>query len=835
LLHASEELTGFEPCDKAKIFDGSVLRWKERMRHRSAVKQLLVVTLTLIAVLRSPAETAPRIRQNFDFDWRFHRGDAEGAAATNYSDRSWRQLDVPHDFGIESDFARTNASATAYLPGGIGWYRKSFVAPAGWKDKLVSVEFDGVAMNSEVWINGQYLGKRPCAYSTFNYDLTPHLRFGGNNVIAVRADHSEIADSRWYVGSGIYRHVWLVATEKLHVARHGVYVTTPQVTATNARVEIQTRVQNGTRAARQIELLTELIGADGKIVGRISSPGKVAANSENVFTQQVDVAAPQLWSPNSPALYRAVSTVRSAEGTTDHLETTFGIRSIRFDAAEGFFLNGQSTKFKGICMHHDAGAIGAAVPDWVLERRLQIAKEIGCNAIRTSHNPMAPELYDLCDRLGLMVMDEAFDEWTGAKHKWIAGWNSGTPSLHGYAEYFDAWADADLREMVQRDRNHPSVILWSIGNEIDYANDPFSYPTEGDNFDPKKPSAEILAKTAPRLIKVVRENDGSRPVTAALANVPASNATGLADLLDVVGYNYQVAQYAKDFVAYPGRRFVGSETGLGLEYYQVTKNPRVAGQFLWVGFDFLGEGGAWPSRGSASGVFDTRGFLKPRSFLREALWAEKPVVLLAFTSVRSGNRGGGRFGFGAETHWNWENDPRELLPLDAYSNCESVELFVNGESLGRKTTAEVTNAVFHWNVPFKPGELKAVGVRAGQTVEARLLTAGKAARIELVADRTRLAGDGRDVAHVELRLVDEKGVLIPHGDAACSVRVTGAGRLLGLDNGDQRDMTSLTSSTHKLNQGRALAIVQSGRQAGSIELTVSAEGFPDSRLQLKVE
>jgi beta-galactosidase len=268
----------------------------------------------------------------------------------------------------------------------------------------------------------------------------------------------------------------------------------------------------------------------------------------------------------------------------------------------------------------------------------------------------------------------------------------------------------------------------------------------------------------------------------------------------------------------------------------VAKNPRVAGQFLWVGFDFLGEGGAWPSRGSASGLFDTRGFLKPRAFQRAALWSEKPVVLLALTSVRGGNRGGGgRFGFSAESHWNWENDSRERLPLDAYSNCEAVELFLNGESLGRLTAAETTNNVFHWTVPFQPGELKAVGTRNRQTVETRLVTAGKAARIELVADRTRLAADGHDVAHVELRLVDDKGVLIPHGDAACSVRVSGAGRLLGLDNGDQRDMTSLTSSTRKLNQGRALAIVQSGRHAGTIELIVTAEGFPEGRLQLKVE
>ena len=797
------------------------------------MKLIRAIALALLAATGAHAADIPRERRNIDFDWRFHLGDMPAASAPEFADTSWRLVDVPHDFSAEGEFSRTNASGTAFLPGGIAWYRKAIALPADWKDKLVSIEFDGVSMNSEVWLNGHLLGKRPYAYSTFSYPLTPHLR-AGTNIIAVRVDHSQIADSRWYTGSGIYRHVWLDATDKLHVGRHGLRVTTPEVTTQRARVAIETRVQNETAAGTEAELLTELVGPDGKAVQEVSSKETLPPGGERVFTQSADVKSPKLWSPATPALYRVVTTLRTAGGTRDRLETPFGIRSIEFDAAKGFFLNGQPTKFKGICLHHDGGVVGAAVPDKVLERRLRLAKDAGCNAVRTSHNPMAPEFYDFCDRLGLMVMDEAFDEWTGAKNKWIQGRNIGTPSRHGYAEYFNEWAEADLREMVLRDRNHPCIILWSIGNEIDYPNDPFSHPADGKAYNPQKPSAEILAQTAPRLLKVVRECDTSRPVTAALANLRASNATGLAGLLDVVGYNYQIEQYAKDFAAFPARKFVGSENGFGMEYVEICKNPRVAGQFLWVGFDFLGEAGAWPSRGSMSGMFDTCGFLKPRGALRVALWSEKPVVFLGVRSARGGPRGA-RGGAMVENHWNWQDDPRPELPVDAYANCETVELFLNGQSLGRKSAAEATNCVFSWRVPFKAGELRAVGTTAGRAVEQRLVTAGAPARIDLVADRTQLAADGHDAAHVEVRLVDAHGVLVPNGDLLCTAEVSGPGRLLGLDNGDQRDLTALSSSSRRTRQGRALALVQTGRKAGTVELSVSAPGLPKARLSFRAE
>jgi beta-galactosidase len=797
------------------------------------IKPALTLGLLLGAITISYAATSPRLHQTFDFDWSFHLGDEPDAAQPEFADQSWRRLDVPHDFSAEGNFSPTNFSCTGFLPGGIAWYRKTFVAPADWKGKLVSVQFDGVSMNSKVWINGQFLGERPYAYSTFAYDLTPYLKFGGTNIIAVRVDHSAVDDSRWYTGSGIYRHVWLMAAEKIHVARHGVYVTAPEVSAKTARVEIQTRVQNQTDADAEVELVTDLLGPNDRRIRSITSKEIIPAKGEKVFTQSAEVASPKLWSPESPMLYTAASKVFIGKHATDNLQTSFGIRSIRFDARQGFFLNGQPMKFKGVCLHHDAGALGAAVPDKVLERRLRLLKATGCNAIRTSHNPPAPEMLDMCDRLGFLVMDEAFDEWTGTKHKWLQGWNAGTPSVaHGYPEFFEQWAEADLSEMILRDRNHPSIVLWSIGNEIDYPNDPFSHSTDGDAYNPKNPSAEILAKIAPRLIKVVRANDPSRPVTAALANIRASNATGLADLLDVVGYNYQLPLLATDLAAFPNRKFVGSEDGFELGYHTlITNNPRLTGQFLWTGFDYLGEARSWPIHGSAAGMFDTCGFEKPRGAQRESLWSDKPMV---YACVRSGG-GGGRARFGqVESHWNWAGDPRAELPVEVYSNCKSVELFLNGKSLGQKSLADSTDRILRWRVPFQPGELKAVGKLDGKIVSQSLITAGEPARIQLLPDKKKLAADGHDAANVELRLVDAKGVLVPNGSALCSVQVRGAGRLLAVDNGNLGDTTPLSSHERNLNHSRALAIVQSlPNQSGPAEIIVTTPGLPEVRLKLQ--
>jgi beta-galactosidase len=779
----------------------------------------------------------PRLRQNFDFDWRFHLGAAPGASAQDFSDQDWRMVQMPHDYSREGGFSQTNDSCTAFLPAGIGWYRKSFVVPADWSNRLVSVQFDGVSDRGKVWINGHFLGERPYAYSTFAYDLTPWLHFGATNVIAVRCDRAR-ADSRWYPGSGIDRHVWLIVTKKIHIARYGVYITTPEVSAQRAEVKIKTSLQNESDDGRNVHLITKIFDPRGREIVTQEHGDDIDARKDDNFTQTAKIASPELWSPDSPSLYTAVTEVWAGGKVVDQLQTKFGIRSIRFDAQRGFLLNGQPFKIKGVCLHDDAGALGTAVPDQVLERRLRLLKGIGCNAIRCSHNPKAPEFYDMCDRLGLLVMDEAFDEWTGAKKKWIHGWNVGKPSLHpGYAAFFKEWADRDLRDMVLRDRNHPCVILWSIGNEIDYPGDPFSYPTDN-NYDPHKPSAKTLVPIARRLIADVRECDDTRPVTMALANLPASDATGLAGLLDVVGVNYQLDGCLKDLADYRNRKFFFSECGYGLNYAELcATNPRVAGQFLWVGFDYLGEAKKWPERGWDDGLFDTCGFEKPRAYYRESLWSEKPMVYIAVRSRAAGHGARswqGDFGWQPmRSDWNWANDPRPELPVEVYSNCKTVELFLNGKSLGKKTLADAPDRIRRWHVHFEPGELKAVGTGSGKTVVYRLVTAGKPARLDLNSDQTHLTANGEDVAQIKIRLVDAGGVLVPNHDVVCSVQVTGAGRLLAMDNGNQEDMTPLTAHSRKLRNGRALAIIESERHSGPILVKVTSPSLPEAELKLR--
>lgn len=771
---------------------------------------------------RSNGDVPPRVHECFDFNWRFHLGDVPEAATPSFDDSSWRQLDVPHDFSVEGDFSSTNFSCSGYLPGGIAWYRKTFTVPAQWQDKIVAVQFEGVSAKGEVWLNGKSVGGRPWAYTTFSCDLTPYLKFGGTNVLAVRVDHSAMDDTRYYGGSGIYRHVWLIATERLHIGDDGVFVTTPEVSEQKARVVVETTVDDEVAAA-DIDLSTELIGPGGQVVGTSRTNSAVEAEGQKVLSQEILLSSPKLWSPDSPSLYTAVTTLRLGQRIIDRLDTPFGIRSIQFDPQKGFFLNGQPMKFKGVCLHHTAGALGAAVPEATDERRLRLLKEVGCNAIRTSHNEPSPEFLDLCDQHGFLVMDEAFDEWSGSKKKWVFGRNIGKPSLYGgYSEFFKKWADKDMLDMVRRDRNHPSVILWSIGNEMDYPNDPYTEKTAG-----------VLAKDARRLIEAVRKGDTTRPITAALGAPARAERIGLEDQLDVVGYNYQLDQMLTDMEAHPNRKFIGSEEDYHMDYIDLlATNRRLAGQFLWLGFDILGEAVNWPSHGSGSGMFNTCGFLKPRGAFRKSLWAEKPMVYLAVQDSYDSDESTRAPLGDAKNHWNWK--PGTQLTVECYCNCKSVELFLNGKSLGTKSPADAPNRIPQWDVVFEPGELKAV-VRngGGETVEYRLRTAGPPARIEIAPDKKQLTQD-RDVAHLELRLVDTNGVVVPDGNGLCTVEITGPARLRALDNGDQSDSTPLRSHSRRFNGGRALAIVQSLHdQLGPIEVTVATAGVPEARIKLR--
>ncbi len=789
-------------------------------------RSCLLLALLAVALPTWSAEPV-RERRNFDDGWKFFKGDAPGSERPAADDSGWRKLNLPHDWSIEGPYSASNASGTGFLPGGIGWYRKGFSLPESLRSRKIFIDFDGVYRDSDVWINGYLLGHRPYGYSSFEYELTSHLNFGSApNLVAVRVDHSVSADSRYYTGSGIYRHVWLTVASPVHVAHWGAYVYTPMVTGSQALVSIETTVINQSTADAAVKLTTAIEDPAGHEVATVSTEDHLAAGADRLFPQQATAPKPSLWSLDTPNLYTAVTRVFVGGTLADETRTPFGIRTIRFDPNHGFFLNGQPLKLKGVCLHHDLGALGAAFSEAALERRLKLLKELGVNAIRCSHNPMAPEEYDLCDRLGLLVMDEAFDEWTGGKHKWIQGWNAGTPGTRGYHEVFQEWSDRDLSDMVLRDRNHPSIVLWSIGNEIEYPGDPFGHPLGHDGLKPGMLNAEELVPTARRLIADVKRLDGTRPVTQALADTLASNATGLASLLDVAGYNYLEQHYAADHQTYPNRVLLGSENGFALAAWRaVAANDYVSGQFLWTGIDYLGEAHPYPERGATFGLLDLCGFRKPLAYLREALWSDRPMVYVAAREPGPANRPAT-----VVEHWNWAGDSRKTIPVEVYTNCPSAELFLNGRSLGEKPVADRLDPVLRWDVPNEPGVVRAIGKRdSKEAARFDLATAGAPHHIQLTADT------GTDPSHVIVQVVDAEGRRVYLADRTVEVQVTGGGELVALDSGDMRDVSPVTASHRKTYQGRALAIVRAGAATGKITVHASAPGLQPGEIELTVK
>lgn len=782
----------------------------------------------------------------FDFNWRFHLGDVHGANNPVFNDASWRLLNVPHDWSIEGKFSPKYASSTAYLPAGIGWYRKSFTMPESDKNRHVVIQFDGVYDNSEVWINGHYLGKRPYGFISFYYNLTPYLHFGSQkNIIAVRVDHSHFADSRWYTGSGIDRNVWLYITGKMHVSHWGTYVTTPEISDGSAEARVITKVENDSDSNQVITLKSMVIDSTGKIVGQTSSDISFQPNTKYDFDQTIQVENPALWSTTHPNLYSLVSEVYAGQQLQDSDTTSFGFRTIRFDANKGFLLNGKSTLIKGVCLHNDAGAVGAAVPEREWYRRLKLMKEMGANAIRTSHNPPDPEFLKLCDKMGFLVMDEAFDEWEIGKKKWIQGRNVGMNegaaglgtyySQHGYSDFFTKWHKRDLQDMVRRDRNHPSVILWSIGNEIDYPNDPYTDPSRS-NYEAWRPSAYQITKIARHLYDDVKEIDTTRPVTAALANIPLSNKTGYAGILDVVGYNYQEQYYKHDHEEFPDRKMTGSENGDSYQAWLAVKdNAFIPGQFLWTGVDYLGEAGRFPNRSNLSGLVDLSDYKKPGFYFRQSLWTQKPMVYIASIKPDSGSSRRFRF-FPVEERWNWDQYKGKKVTVVAYTNCTSVQLFLNGKSLGTKKIDDFKYHVISWEVPYEAGELKAVAYRNGKEVARHILkTAGKPYRVELISDRPVIHADKEDIASVKILVTDKKGNIVPYADNEVTIKVSGAGDNDGIGNGNSNDIDAYKSDHHNVYEGKARLYVQSNGEKGTIQIEAISSGLKSAKLKIKAE
>lgn len=812
-------------------------------------KQLLLLIITLIP-LSTWAQTSFGQPEKINDNWLFTLSDPKGAEAVSFDDSRWQKLDLPHDWSVKGQLSPTLASATGYLPGGIGWYRKTLNIPADKKGEQVYLYFEGVYNRSEVYINGHLLGKRPNGYISFMYDATPYIKYGEKNSVSVRVDHSQSADSRWYTGSGIYRNVWLVYSNPTHIAQWGVYTYPKQASAKQGVLAVEVEINNTESKAAQLTVTNELIAGNGKTVAKSSQKVQAANNQTTSVQLDLKVSNPQLWSLSSPGLYKLRTSVIKDGKTIDSSETTTGFRSFTFDPNKGFALNGEWIKMKGVCLHHDAGVLGSAVPRDVWKRRLLTLKEIGVNAIRTSHNPQAPDLYELCDELGLLVLNEAFDEWEFPKRKWLQGWNQGTPGFEGSFDFFEEWGEKDLEDMVRRDRNHLSVFAWSIGNEVDYPNDPYSHPvldgkTESGftqamygGYKKDAPDAMRLGGIAKRLVAAVKKYDKSRPTTAGLAGVAMSNETEYPGALDIAGYNYTESKYAEDHKTYPNRVIYGSENRheLGAWKY-VRDNEYIFGQFLWTGIDYLGESGRWPSRGFYSGLLDFGGFIKPRGYFRQSLWSDKPMSYLGtyptpgrgsksqmkdvWSALDAENEGGSYEekspSMDAWPIWNYSEG--QSIRVVCYTNAAKARLELNGKIVGETKDYDDNTGIIYWDIPYQAGKLEAVGLDKNGSEVSRyaIQSSNQPYALTIQQSETSISKD-KGLAQIVVQVVDEHGIPVMLSDNEITCQISGPAKLLGLEASNNEDMSDYTDNKQRVFHGHTLAYIQANGTEGQIRV-----------------
>lgn len=831
-------------------------------------------------------------RQDFTAGWTFHLGDDSAASRPDYDDTAWRILNLPHDWAIEGEFSRDNPSGTGggALPGGIGWYRKTFTVDKADEGKRLYIDFDGVYMNSEVFINGHFLGVRPYGYVSFSYDLTPYIKWGGKNVVAVRVDNGEQPNSRWYSGCGIYRNVWLTKLNPMHIAQWGTFITAEDVSKNSARLNIRTKIQYDAAAQLQdsvkqadgtyvvfdseivpladVVLQSRLMDAEGNVVDEVASELQVIPTCLNEVEQEIVVKNPNLWSVNTPYIYKVNSILidKITGKVLDNYCTNTGIRTFRFDAQKGFILNGERLKINGVCMHHDLGCLGAAVNIRAIERQLEILQEMGCNGIRCSHNPPSPELLDLCDRMGFIVMDETFDMWRKRK------------TAHDYSRYFNEWHERDLTDLILRDRNHPSVFIWSIGNEVleqwsdakadtltlEQANLILNFGHDQSML-AKEGEMSVNSLLTKKLADMVKALDSTRPVTAGCNEPNPNNHLFRSEALDLIGFNYHDDWFAGVPEKFPGKPFIVAESVSALMtrgYYRmpsdetvicperwdkpyfddsfscssydnchvpwgnshegtmrhVKNNDFISGQYVWTGFDYLGEPTpyGWPARSSYFGIVDLAGFPKDVYYLYQSEWHPEKKVLHLFP------------------HWNWT--PGQDIDMWAYyNNADEVELFVNGESQGVRTKGKDD---FHvvWRVKYESGVVKVVSRKDGKTVlEKEIHTAGEPAQIRLTADRNEIKSDGRDLSFVTVEVLDKDGNLCPNADNQIMFDVQGAGFIAGVDNGSPVSMEKFKADHRRAFYGKCLVVVQSDGKSGGIKLTATSEGLKTAVTAIKAK
>ncbi|MGC4234733.1 MAG: glycoside hydrolase family 2 TIM barrel-domain containing protein [Niabella sp.] len=794
---------------------------------------ILIALLNLFTAAQTQELTGER-KQLFNDNWRFFLGDNKNAGTEKFQDKDWRTLDLPHDWSIEGRVDPKNPTGNdgGYFPAGIGWYRKTFRLPAALKGKQISVYFEGVYMNAEVFINGKSLGVRPYGYSSFYHNLTPYIKYDAENTIAVRVDNAMQKNSRWYSGSGIYRHVWIYATDPVHIDHWGVIVHTTEVSKKRATVQLKTTVVNKTGAAKNIVLSGSLLNENDQRVGAAEVKVQLPANSKKEVVQNITVSNPELWSPETPRLYTAQLAVKQNGKELDKTTEPFGIRSIQFSADKGFELNGQTVKLNGGCVHHDNGCLGAAAYDRAEERKAELLKAAGFNAVRTAHNPPSEAFLHACDKLGLLVIDESFDGWRTAKTK------------YDYAVYFDKWAKADIDAMVKRDRNHPSIIMWSIGNEI---------------IERKDPQA---VETAKMLAGYVKESDATRPVTSAMTTWDKDWEIfdPLMAVHDVAGYNYQLHRAPSDHARVPSRVIVQTESyprDAFANWKLVKENNYIIGDFVWTAMDYLGESGIgrwyysgdvtgehydrdlFPWHGAYCGDIDLLGWRKPISHYRSMLYNNTEKLYLAVKEPEPAPLQIKETLWSVWPtweSWNWPGFEGKNIEVEVYSKYPEVRLYLNGKLIGEKPTTEQEAFKAVFAVPYAAGELKAVGVDGDREAETRILrTAGKAAKIKLTADRTSLLPNGQDLSFIAVEIVDEKGNILPGADNKLQFKIEGPGVVAGVDNADLKDTDPYVSDTRKVWKGKALVVVKSKKTAGDIRLSVSADGLPGAVILIRSE
>ena len=811
---------------------------------------------------------------NFNKDWSFalNPDESKGLSSPEYDDSGWRILNLPHDWAIEGDFDERNPSGTGggALPGGIGWYRNTFKVSENDRGQVFRIEFDGVYMNSSVYINGHLLGTRPYGYISFSYDLTPYINWGGVNVIAVRVDNSDQPNSRWYSGCGIFRDVRLVKVNQVHIAEWGTYVSTPTVSRDKALVKVSATINDGndiwSKVTRNLTVKSTIKDSEGKAIITSTTSRELNWKGEEpviVVDDSIWVDSPHLWSVDDPYMYTLVTELTLNGKRVDTYETPFGIRTIEFRADSGFYLNGEHVRINGVCNHHDLGCLGAATNERAIERQLEILKAMGCNGIRCSHNPPSPILLDLCDRMGFLVMDEAFDMWRRRK------------TDRDYARFFDEWHERDLTDLVVRDRNHPSIVLWSIGNEVleqwsDAKADTLSLEQAnlilnmGHSSDQLAQEGEMSVNSliTARLAEIIKNLDPTRPVTAGCNEPSPGNHLFRSGAIDVIGYNYHNQNVPAVPRLFPGKPFIITESVSALmtrgfyempsdkmmqrparwdrPYFNPTfscsaydnvrtpwgshheenliflnSQPFVAGQYIWTGFDYIGEPTpyGWPARSSYFGIVDLAGFPKDIYYLYQSEWTDTPVLHLF-------------------PHWNWE--PGQQIDMWCYyNNADEVELYINGKSQGiRSKDSEHLHVV--WNVTFEPGTVKVVARKDGvETASREIHTAGEPAQIRLTPDRSKIKSNGTDLSFVTVEILDKDGNLCPNADNLVQFQIEGKGFIAGVDNGSPISLERFKDNKRKAFYGKCLVVVQNDSRKGKIKVKASSEGLNDAHIILK--